>query len=395
MSESEYIVLKEFIESGLPSNKFDYGIGNYLYEKYSKQINIEFPNPKTKNKWLLTNLGWVGYIPVSDNITLELHPKVSIENIFLMLEYAYKLKSFFFLKGILSCNTIQDFYERLVNLLLNKVYDRLNKGLYKEYSSRTDCLPFICGRLDVNHMVRNSISISMKCKYEELSVDIDDNKILTWTLYIVSRSNICNSDTLRRVNIAYRKMLNCTSQDHYSFNDCIGRLYNKLNCDYESLHALCRFFLEHKGPKIEIGGYKMIPFLVNMSRLFELFVSEWLKTNLPPQYEIKAQEKVTLDDDGVIYFSVDIILYHLPTNTVKCVIDTKYKSHNSPLQSDISQITTYALLVGCKEAILVYPSNMVNQLDTKIGDIRVRSLSFCLDNDLETSGQVFLNNLLN
>jgi 5-methylcytosine-specific restriction enzyme subunit McrC len=54
---------------------------------------------------------------------------------------------------------------------------------------------------------------------------------------------------------------------------CVGRTYNRLNADYEPMHALCRFFLENSGPTHERGDRSMFPFLVDMSRLYELFVA--------------------------------------------------------------------------------------------------------------------------
>ncbi len=49
-------------------------------------------------------------------------------------------------------------------------------------------------------------------------------------------------------------------------DSCDGRTYNRLNADYEPMHALCRFFLNNSGPTHERGDRPMLPFLVNMSR---------------------------------------------------------------------------------------------------------------------------------
>ena len=54
-------------------------------------------------------------------------------------------------------------------------------------------------------------------------------------------------------------------------NACVGRLYNRLNADYGTLHGLCRFFLDHSGPTHEAGDRTMLPFLVNMASLYEKF----------------------------------------------------------------------------------------------------------------------------
>ena len=42
---------------------------------------------------------WVGAIPIGPDLTLELKPRVSLGNLFGMLEYAYDLKGFHVLPG--------------------------------------------------------------------------------------------------------------------------------------------------------------------------------------------------------------------------------------------------------------------------------------------------------
>ena len=54
--------------------------------------------------------------------------------------------------------------------------------------------------------------------------------------------------TLPTVRHAYRTIQGLVTLAPFNARACVGRLYNRLNDDYEPLHALCRFFLEHSGP---------------------------------------------------------------------------------------------------------------------------------------------------
>ena len=74
------------------------------------------------------------------------------------------------------------------------------------------------------------------------------------------------------------------------------------------------------------------------------------------------------------------------------VLDTKYKAPDRPGNDDISQVVTYANIKDCQEAVLIYPTPL--NLDVMIGKIRVRSLTFSLDGDLEQAGSRFLDDLL-
>ena len=174
---------------------------------------------------------------------------------------------------------------------------------------------------------------------------------------------------------------------------CPASTYPRLNEDYQPLHALCRFFLENTGPSHNVGNRKMLPFLVNMDRLFEQFVAEWLRIHLPPEWSIESQERVYIGDDQNWYFEVDLVMYRSDTSEPVCVLDTKYKAHKSS-SDDIAQVVAYAGSKSCKHAVLIYPTAVEPVLDEYVGDVCVRSLSFSLDDDLEQDGHGFLQNLL-
>jgi hypothetical protein len=59
-----------------------------------------------------------------------------------------------------------------------------------------------------------------------------------------------------------------------------------------------------------------------------------------------------------------------------------------------AQVVAYAKAKGCQEAVLVYPSALSNPLNAEVGDIRIRSLVFSLDGDLDEAGRAFVQNVL-
>ena len=170
--------------------------------------------------------------------------------------------------------------------------------------------------------------------------------------------------------------------------DCVDRVYNRLNEDYRPLHALCRFFLEHSGPGHQSGDHLVLPFLVNMARLYEEFVAQWLKANLPRSLSLRIQQPIPIGGEAT--FEADLVLYDRVEGVVRAVLDTKYKRPVKADPADISQVVTYAEAVGCRQAILVYPAALLTPFDEMVGDIRVRSLTFSLAGDLEAAGEQFL-----
>jgi 5-methylcytosine-specific restriction enzyme subunit McrC len=165
-----------------------------------------------------------------------------------------------------------------------------------------------------------------------------------------------------------------------------------LNQDYQLLHALCRFFLDNTGPSHESGDREMLPFLIDMANLYEKFVAEWLKANTPKGFEVEPQHRVEHDTN---YFDkIDLIIRDSETKKVQYVLDTKYKAPDKVDNTDRNQVVTYATLLNCKNAILIYPQTLKASIDKQIGDIRVRSLTFSLDSDLHEAGKTFLTSLL-
>ena len=167
-----------------------------------------------------------------------------------------------------------------------------------------------------------------------------------------------------------------------------------MNEDYEPLHGLCRFFLEHRGPTHHQGENTMMPFLMDMGRLFELFVAEWLKKHLPEKFELKAQHYVNFGPNGELEFQIDVVILDRKSGTPLLILDTKYKAPDSPSSADIHEVRSYAEALGCSEAILTYPIKLPNGLDVTAGNIRVRTLTFAVNEDIEVAGKEFLDALL-
>jgi 5-methylcytosine-specific restriction enzyme subunit McrC len=387
------ISLREYVPKRLPKEAIPGDVGEMLWREYGKHIAVEFPSPKTEGQWELTSQGWVGYIAASEDFVFWLQPKVEIKNLFLMLEYAYRLKSFLFLEGTIEAGSLDEFYERLANVLAKRVLDRARKGFYRSYIPKSAQLPYVRGRMDVRRTVTAPWDPNLHCRYEEHTADIEENQIIAWTLLRVTRSDITLERSLPFVRRAYRTLQGVVDVKQFSPADCMGRLYNRLNDDYEPLHALCRFFLDNTGPSHLVGNRKMLPFLVDMARLFELFVAEWLRNHMPNELSIERQERVYIGSDKSWYFDVDVVLYRTATWEPVCVFDTKYKK-GKILADDIAQVIAYSKSKDCKRAVLVYPTETDESVDETIGDLKIRSFSFSLEGDLEEAGRVFRDKLI-
>ncbi len=166
-----------------------------------------------------------------------------------MLTYAYRLRSIRFLEGDFKADTLRDFYEYLALKLSGFVLNRYKKGLYREYISEQAELSYICGRMDLRTLIRKPWTPKIEVEYQEYTSDVEMNQIITYALDMIARSGFCSKRTLPIIHSAYRTMLKYSQIKPYRGSDCENLLYNRLNQDYEPLHLLCRFFLDHLGPR--------------------------------------------------------------------------------------------------------------------------------------------------
>lgn len=370
-------------------------------DNFSKKIKLEYLY-KT-GQWKLTAQGWVGHIPITPKLHIAIHPKVPIMNLFGMLDYAYKFNNITFPKGQIQCDPLKQIYEKLADILSKRIIERCRKGLYRDYLPKTEKLIYIRGRIDIRQAIQKPWDVKLKCHYNEQTGDIADNQILAWTLFLIGRTGLCREPVASSVRKAFHTLQGFVTLKSFKPEDCIGRTYNRLNEDYQLLHALCRFFLENTGPTHETGDRQMLPFLIDMARLYELFVAEWLKAHLAEwlkahlrdDIDIKLQQKFQLGQTS-ISFKTDIILSDHATGKVLYILDTKYKQpKTTPAAEDVAQVIAYAVTKNCSEVVLVYPITLTNPINELLGKdgIRVRSLTFSLYGDLDQAGETFLSDL--
>ncbi|WP_170270405.1 McrC family protein [Heliorestis acidaminivorans] len=393
MRKRQVLELTEHCPVYLQKEELTSEIGEWLWKNYNKQVQVEFPTHLTAHQWRLTAQGWVGSIPISTHLELRLIPKVAVSNLFQMLDYAYQLRNFIVLDDLIECDSLDDLYERLAQLLANMVFQRSKKGFYQEYRDNSDKLPYVRGRIDTMDNISKPWEVHIRCNYQERTADIEENQILCWTLWLILCSGFCGEKVTMKVRRAFKSLHGHARLVPLKDNDLTRQSYNRLSQDYEPMHILCRFFLDNIGPGHRVGAHKMLPFLVNMARLYEQFVAQWLVEHLPDNYRLKKQERLQIDHDGELIVSIDLVIYDWRTNQVLYILDTKYKVVERPSPQDVYQIVTYAVAKECHEAILIYPFQVTNQREQRIGQIRLRMLSFPLGGDLGEAGQTFLRDL--
>ena len=364
--------------------------GTAIYSLCGDKVAVVFPSPVSNNMWALEPAGWVGIIPVTPNLILHISPKVTVSNLFGMLEVAYRLNGIDFGDSLHACGSMQEFFDHLASILAKRVLDRARIGLYRSYRKNEEHLAFVRGRIQLAESLKRPWNPAIPCRYDEHTGDIIENRILVWTLGRILRSGLCTEDTRRKARAAFRVVAGVANVEPVSARDCVGRNYSRLNADYGPLHALCRFFLESSGPTHAAGGSNILPFSVNMPALFELYVAQWLDEHLPPTLALTTQEEVYFDGAHGLNFRIDLVLKDAETRRPLAVLDTKYKNSGGPAPDDIQQVVAYAVAKGCDSAFLIYPRPIPINTCFIVGSVTVRSVYFEINGDLQQGGRKLL-----
>jgi 5-methylcytosine-specific restriction enzyme subunit McrC len=382
----EVLELKEFEPREIPEADLPWAIAEQIHIRYGDQVSVELPSFKNGRRWRLTAQGWVGYLPLSAPWGIRLVPKTPIGNIVRMLEYAYGLESLRFYSEISACSSLEEFFSELATILAKRVLDRSRRGLYRTYVGQEEALPYLRGRMLVAERARRPWDVHVGCAFEEHTTEVEENQLLAWTLACVLRSGLCQRDAAASVRQAYRAVHPHAAPVPFDPADCLGRLYNRLNADYEPMHALCRFFLDCSAPAHRHGDHSSLPFAVNMAMLFERFVGEWLRRHLPPHLTLTLQEPVSVGAGAKVSFQIDLVLYDAASGCPLAVLDTKYKVPQLAASDDVAQVVAYAQLKGCRDAFLLYPIALSAPIDAPFRDVRVRTVGFRLGGDLDAGG---------
>ena len=390
---SKTILLTENQPLFLEANEISNKLGERVFTSFSKYIDVDFPSLKTKGKWRLNSSGWAGSICVDHDMTIFLQPKIGINNILAMWEYAYSLRHFEIFNQTIYCDSINGFYNKIAWMLSKLIIERCRKGLYRTFVDVQERTSYVVGRINIKEALCHPGTPYLQCEYQENTANNLYNQILLWTLEVMRRTEALN-ESRESVLKAYRMLTGMVDIIPCSWMDCVRQDYNTLNMDYSLMHSLCRFILEFAAPNLSDGNYSMLPYVINMSRLYELFVAEWLKTHAPMELGVKIQDRVAYGSVDKLKFVIDLVLYTKRTGAPMCVIDTKYKLDEKMAKQDVHQIIAYMEAKKCDIGILLYSANQNSIKSYPINSKIVYQIKMDMENDVELAGSFLLDSIM-
>ncbi|PKN46561.1 MAG: hypothetical protein CVU59_05725 [Deltaproteobacteria bacterium HGW-Deltaproteobacteria-17] len=393
----DVLELRESSSIELPEERLTEAQALWIEREHGDCLEVRWPFGGSRRRWILTARSMVGHLELPGGLQLHITPKVPLANLFAMLDFVHSDgRELRWYPGEVHVGRIEGLLQLLVRQLVAGVRHRLRLGLYRTYEARSEELMAVRGNIDTTASLRRPSGVRLPCRFEEHTADNAENRILTWTLWVIARGACLGREQRRSVDELVRTLEGEVSLVPCTSKDCVGRVYHRLNEDYARLHGLCRFFLEHMAPAHAFGDRRMLPFLINMPSLFERFVAQSLEHGLAGRFQVKAQQHLPFGESRRWAFRFDLVLRDPATNRVLAVLDTKYKTQMSSGSHDVEQVLAYAAALGCAEAVLVYPVRLPGPLNEVIGasGVRVRQLSLDIGANLAASVEELIANLV-
>lgn len=274
-----------------------------------------------------------------------------------MLSYAFQILKEQGYKN-LETEEFHNMGELCAAILCKGISLQLKRGLGKEYIPATDTLSGIRGKIELSDSIKkNSFQKQqLTCSFEEFTENSTMNQVIKTTMLALISSEISKprKKELRKLLVFFSGI---DQLDVHSINWHFQ--YNRNNQNYRLLIGICNLVLMGLLQTNTEGTNKLMDFLdeQRMSRLYEKFILEYYRKEVP---QIKAQASQIawqLDDDFSEMLPIMQTDIMLSKGEKILIIDAKYYSHTTQTQfsaqtlhsANLYQIFTY---VKNKEAEL-------------------------------------------
>lgn len=268
----------------------------------------------------------------------------------------------------------------------DRLEERINQGLYGSYVEFEENLQTIRGHIDFPIDLRRNTVLRHRtyCRFTEFTWDIPENQILRQVAHLLTGWNF--KPRLRARLSQLDRALYEVSATTMAAGELDRVQYHRLNEDYRPLHRLCQLFLEGASLSEDMGPFDFRTFLLDMNRLFELFVSHSLEEREPPGFRVELQDPTYLDKRRRVSVQPDIAVRH--RGAIRLVADAKYKIQEPEefRNHDLYQILAYCLAKHVEQGMLIYPQHTArDRTELEIIDDRttIRLTTLSLDGELE------------
>ena len=257
--------------------------------------------------------------------------------------------------------------EWVMRQFLQALDSLVRRGLCFDYQACEEELGFLRGQLNLSMQLRQPPGRAhrFQVRHEVYVPDRPENRLLNLALECVRRSTLDSQSWRFAKELSLRldevpESLD-VMQDFRAWGD------HRLLSHYRSVKPWCELILNQQNPLAIAGDYRGLSLLFPMEKLFENFVTQWLRKQLSPEASVSTPGRslalCTHEEQPIFEMQPDIFVRH---ESQSWVLDTKWKLLDSSAhskkyglnQTDFYQLFAYGqkYMSGVGRMALIYPS---------------------------------------
>jgi 5-methylcytosine-specific restriction enzyme subunit McrC len=324
---------------------------------------------------------YIGFIQ-SDNFHVEIYPKVFIgqvadqnntklflKHIFYWFDYCRKWK-FPFTNTNLEAYDCNNLPELIINLIANQILTIITDNPLMLYEELQESLTVPRGRINFTRYTTNGLSNGnhhvLECDDEHQLYDNQLNRIIKYVTRQLKHKAKFSETHHKLDEILF--ILDEVSDEHCNSSSLTKVKLNRFFEEYNTVVNICRLILDQQIYSNNYYEQSHWSLLFPMEYVFEDFVAGFIQKELSDQWIVEYQKSdmyLTDQPNEAFKMKHDILLISKDNPELKVIVDAKYKlrfeedqkdSKKGIAQSDMYQMTSYALRRACKYVLLLYPN---------------------------------------
>ncbi|NCA71733.1 MAG: hypothetical protein EOM91_16970 [Sphingobacteriia bacterium] len=228
------------------------------------------------------------------SLRIVIMPKLRIDHLMRMVAYAFDLSDLIVTQTRTSYAMAEHGLIDLLGVALLRAVEQLARGgLLPDYQSRSEDLATPRGRLDLRHIATHARRATLRCTYDDLTLDHRTNQVLAAGLRLAAA--VMQSSDLR-LDLARAADRLCGDLTRLTLDtDIMRSVIDQI--DRRSSHyrtALTLVALIHQGAHLgehAVGGdLPLSSFMLDMNLVFERFLGRYLSEHAPDDIRVSTQE---------------------------------------------------------------------------------------------------------
>jgi len=318
---------------------------------------------------------FIGFIQ-SEHESIEIYPKIfreadmdkrmMLQHLFYWFDYCRKWKFPFSHVHLGNFQDI-DLPELILNLIANQLHTVVSTNPISLYQDTEEAMMMPKGSLNFDRYISNSLVTGnfhvLECDYQPMEYDNRLNRTIKYVARLLSSKTRFSETRQKLEDIIFilddvkDHVCNASYLDHIP----ISPFYQ----EYQTTIGLCRMVLNQHIYNHHLDDSKHWSLLLPMEYVFEDFIAGFVEKHFSEDWEVNYQKSdMYLTDEKAFQLQHDIFLVSKSNDSVKIIVDTKYKLRGNfkedkkkgIAQSDLYQMTSYAFRRGCKHVLLLYPN---------------------------------------